>query len=319
MRALAALLLCAWLPLAAAQAFPAKPLRIVVSFPPGGPIDTVARHIAAPLAEIAGQQVLVDNKPGASGLLGTDFVARSAPDGYTMILGSTAALVISPHLYAKMPYDTLKDLQGVTLATTTPNVVVVHPSVPAKSLSELLELARKQPGKLNFASTSSGGLNHLALEIMKATAKVDIVHVPYKGAAPAVTDVLGGQVQGMIADIPVLQPHVLSGRLRALALTAPKRSPALPDVPTSTEAGMPGLQATNWYGLFVPTGLPRETLARLHALLVQALERPDTRAKLAAIGAEVSPSPSPEQFQGFVREEFSRWGKIAKESGARIE
>ena len=218
-----------------------------------------------------------------------------------------------------MPYDTLKDLQGVTLATTTPNVVVVHPSVPAKSLSELLELARKQPGKLNFASTSSGGLNHLALEIMKATAKVDIVHVPYKGAAPAVTDALGGQVQGMIADIPVLQPHVLSGRLRALALTAPKRSPALPEVPTSTEAGMPGLQATNWYGLFVPSGVPRETLARLHALLVQALERPDTKAKLAAIGAEVSPSASPEQFQGFVREEFSRWGKIAKESGAKIE
>jgi tripartite-type tricarboxylate transporter receptor subunit TctC len=319
MRALAALLLCAWLPLAAAQAFPAKPLRIVVSFPPGGPIDTVARHIAAPLAEIAGQQVLVDNKPGASGLLGTDFVAKSAPDGYTMILGSTAALVISPHLYPKMPYDTLKDLQGVTLATTTPNVVVVHPSVPAKSLAELLELARKQPGKLNFASTSSGGLNHLALEIMKATAKVDIVHVPYKGAAPAVTDALGGQVQGMIADIPVLQPHVLSGRLRALALTAPKRSPALPEVPTSTEAGMPGLQATNWYGLFVPSAVARETLARLHALLVQALERPDTRAKLAAIGAEVSPSASPEQFQGFVRDEFARWGRIAKESGAKIE
>ena len=319
MRALAAVLLCAWLPVAAAQAFPAKPLRIVVSFPPGGPIDTVARHIAAPLTEIAGQQVLVDNKPGASGLLGTDFVAKSAPDGYTMILGSTAALVISPHLYPKMPYDTLKDLQGVTLATTTPNVVVVHPTMPARSLAELIELARRQPGKINFASTSSGGLNHLALEIMKATAKVDIVHVPYKGAAPAVTDALGGQVQGMIADIPVLQPHVLSGRLRALALTAGKRSPALPDVPTSAEAGMPGLLATNWYGLFVPSGVPRDTLARLHALLVQALERPDTKAKLAAIGAETSPSPSPDQFQAFVREEFSRWGKIARESGARIE
>jgi tripartite-type tricarboxylate transporter receptor subunit TctC len=319
MRVAAALLLCAWFPVAAAQTFPSKPLRIVVSFPPGGPIDTVARHIAAPLTEIAGQQAIVDNKPGASGLIGTDFVAKSAPDGYTMILGSTAALVISPHLYPKMPYDTLKDLQGVTLATTTPNVVVVHPAVPANSLQELLELARKQPGKVNFASTSSGGLNHLALEIMKAIAKVDIVHVPYKGAAPAVTDVLGGQVQGMIADIPVLQPHVMGGRLRALALTAPKRSPALANVPTSTEAGMPGLQATNWYGIFVPSAVPAETVARLQQLIAQALNRPDTRAKLAAIGAEVSPSANPGEFQAFVRDEFARWGKIAKESGAKIE
>jgi tripartite-type tricarboxylate transporter receptor subunit TctC len=319
MKTLVAAVLCAWLPLAAAQSFPAKPLRLVVSFPPGGPIDTVARHIAAPLAEISGQQVVVDNKPGASGLIGTDFVAKSAPDGYTMILGSTAALVISPHLYAKMPYDTLRDLQGVTLATTTPNVVVVHPSVPARTLAELVELARKQPGKVNFASTSSGGLNHLALETLKSLGKVDIVHVPYKGAAPAVTDALGGQVQGMIADIPVLQPHVVSGRLRALALTAPRRSAVLPDVPTTTEAGMPGLQATNWYGIFVAAGLPRDTLTRLHALLVQALERPDTRAKLAAIGADVSPSATPEAFQGFVREEFTRWGAVAKASGAKIE
>lgn len=313
----AATLSCAAMP-AVAQTYPSKTLRIVVAFPAGGPLDIVARHLAPRLGEAMGQQVIVDNRAGANGLIGTEHVARAAPDGYTMNFGSTSALVISPALYSKMPFDTLRDLQGVTLVTVTPELLAIHPSLPAKTLPELLDLARKRPGQITMGSTSSGSLPHLALELLKSAAKVDMLHVPFKGAAPAVADLVGGQIHGMFADVPVLHGHVVSGRLRPIVVASQKRSPVLPDVPTTTEAGYAGVQAVNWYGVLVPAKTPRDVVTRLHAGIVKALAHPDLKEKLAALGAEISTS-DPDRFQVFLKDELQRWGKIARDSGAKVE
>jgi len=313
----AAALSCAAMP-AVAQTYPSKTLRIVVAFPAGGPLDIVARHLAPRLGEAMGQQVIVDNRAGANGLIGTEHVARAAPDGYTMNFGSTSALVISPALYSKMPFDTLRDLQGVTLVTVTPELLAIHPSLPAKTLPELLDLARKRPGQITMGSTSSGSLPHLALELLKSAAKVDMLHVPFKGAAPAVADLVGGQIHGMFADVPVLHGHVVSGRLRPIVVASQKRSPVLPDVPTTTESGYPAVQAVNWYGVLVPAKTPRDVVTRLHAGIVKALAHPDLKEKLAALGAEISTS-DPDRFQAFLKDELQRWGKIARDSGAKVE
>jgi tripartite-type tricarboxylate transporter receptor subunit TctC len=302
----------------AAQNYPSKTLRIVVAFPAGGPLDIVARHVSVRLAETMGQSVIVDNRAGANGLIGTEHVARSAPDGYTMNFGSTSALVISPALFAKMPFDTLRDLQGVTLVTVTPELLAIHPSVPARTVAELVSLARARPGQITMGSTSSGSLPHLALELLKSAAKVDMLHVPYKGAAPAVSDLVGGQLHGMFADVPVLHGHVATGRLRPIVVASQKRSPVLPDVPTTVEAGYPAVQAVNWYGMLVPAKTPREVVQRLHEGIVKALAHPDLREKLAALGAEITTS-EPDRFQAFLRDELQRWGKIARDSGAKIE
>jgi len=300
------------------QAYPSKPLRIVVAFPAGGPIDIVARFIAPKLGEVMGQQVLVDNRAGANGLIGTDHVVKSAADGYTMYLASPSAIAISPAVMTKVPFDTLRDLACVSLVTRTPELLVVHPSVPAKSLKELIALAKARPGQFNLASTGSGGLPHLALELLKGAAKIDMLHVPYKGAAPAVSDLVAGHVHGMFADLPVLLPHVQAGKLRALATARPRRSGLLPDLPTMSEQGLPSVEAVNWYGLLVPSKTPREVVNRLNEAVVKSLGDRDLREKLVARGAEPIAS-TPDQFTAFLREDMQRWAKIARATGLKIE
>jgi tripartite-type tricarboxylate transporter receptor subunit TctC len=303
---------------ASAQTYPAHALRIVVAFPAGGPIDIVARLISPKLSELTGQQVIVDNRGGANGLIGTDHVAKSPPDGYTMVLASPGAVAISPAVYPKMPFDTLRDLAPVTLVSTTPELLVVHPSVPAKSVKELIALAKAKPGQLNIASTGSGGLPHLALELLKTASRTDMNHVPYSGAAPAVAALLGGQVQGMFADLPVLLPHVQSGKLRALASASPKRAGLLPDLPTTVEEGFPQVEAVNWYGIIVPGKTPPDIITRLNGLFVKTLADPGVREKLNGRGAEPVGN-TPEQFAAYLKAEIDRWAKLAQTTSIKID
>src|SRR5687767_3623643 len=233
--------------IAQAQDFPTKPVRLIVGFPPGGSNDIIARVLAPKVSELLGQQVVVENRAGANAIIATDFVAKSAPDGYTLLLGSVSPLVISPHAYSKLPYDTLADFAPITTVAMTPEIFAVHPSLPAKSLKELVALARSQPGKLSLASSGNGGLPHLAIELFKTTAGVNVLHVPYKGAAPAITDTMGGHVDAIAMDLPPVLPHVKSGRLRALAMASERRTPLLPELPTSGEQGLPALLAVNWF------------------------------------------------------------------------
>jgi tripartite-type tricarboxylate transporter receptor subunit TctC len=293
------------------QNFPAHSLRLVVAFPAGGPIDIVARLVTPKLSEVLGQQVIVDNRGGANGIIGTDFVAKSAPDGYTMILASPGAVAISPAVYPKMPFDTMRDLAPVTLVSTTPELLVVHPSVPAKSVKELIALAKTRPGQLNIASTGSGGLPHLALELFKSVTKTEMVHVPYNGAAPAVASLLGGQVQGLFADLPVLLPHVQSGKLRALVVAGPRRSPLLPDLPTTHEQGMPSVEAMNWYGIMVAAKTPPDVVARLNDAFVKTLADPGVREKMTGRGADPVGN-KPAEFAAYLKEDIDRWAKLAK-------
>ena len=301
-----------------AHAQQGKPARIVVAFPAGGPIDIVARMLAPKLGEMLGQQVLVDNRGGANGMIGTDHVAKSAPDGLTMILASTSAITISPAVYPKMAYDPVRDLATVSLVSTTPELFVVHPSMPVKSLKELVALAKSKPNAINVASTGSGGLPHLALELLKVNSNTQMIHVPYQGAAPAVTAILGGQVQGLFADLPVLLPHVQSGKLRALAVASPKRSPLLPDLVTTAEQGLPGVEAINWYGILVPARTPRETIGRLHDAVVKTLSDPGVREKMIARGADPVGN-TPEQFADYLKKDLDRWAKLAKTTNIKVD
>jgi len=300
------------------QSYPAKPVRIVVGFPAGGPIDIVARVMSPKLSEVFGQQVIIDNRGGANGLIGGEAVAKSAPDGYTMMLISTGTATISPHIYPKMPYDAQRDLVCVTLVTQTGELLVVHPSLPVKSVKELIALAKTRPGEISIASTGSGGLPHLALELFKIEGKINMLHVPFNGAAPAVSNAVGGQVQGVIADLPVLQPHIQSGRLRALALAAPKRSPLFPDVPTMTEQGLPKVEAVNWYGIQVPAKTPPEIIAKINEVFGKTLNDPAMRQTLIGRGADPIPG-TPAEFAAFVKVEYDKWGPIAKSSGAKVD
>lgn len=302
---------------AAAQAYPSKPLRIVVAFPAGGPIDIVARMLAPKLSETMGQPVIVDNRAGANGAIGTDHVVKSAADGYTLYLASPSAIAINPAV-SKVSFDTLRDLACVSLVSTTPELLVVHPSVPVKSVRELVAMAKAQPGKIVMASTGTGGLPHLALELLKSAARIDILHVPYKGAAPAVTDVLGGQVHGIFADLPVLYPYVAAGKLRALAVASPKRAPLLPNLPTMTEQGLPSVEAVNWYGILVPAKTPREIIARLNEGIVKSVNDKELSKRMIERGADPVTN-TPEQFTAFLRGDMQRWAKIAKTSGIKIE
>jgi len=300
------------------QGFPSKPVRIVVAFPPGGPIDIVARMLSPKLGEFLGQQVLVDNRAGANGIIGADFVAKSPPDGYTMILSSPSSIAISPAVYPKMPFDTLRDLATVTLVTTTPELFVVHPSVPAKSVKELVALARARPGQLNIASTGSGGLPHLALELLKTATKTNVLHVPYNGAAPSVAALIGGHAHGMFADLPVLLPHVQAGKLRALAVASPKRAALLPDLPTMNEQGLPSVEAVNWYGILVPAKAPRDVIAKLHDGLTRTLADAGVREKLLARGAEpLGMGPGP--FGAMLKEEMTRWAKLVQATNIKVD
>ena len=299
--------------LAAAQDFPNKPIRLIVPFPAGGPNDLIARVIGQRMSEMVKQPVIIDNRGGQAGVLGTDAIAKSAPDGYTIGIVSASAIVISPSM-EKVAYDPLKDLLPITLVATEPEMLVVASNVPANNMSELVALAKAQPGKLNFASAGVGGLPHLAGELFKLTAKIDVVHVPYRGAAPAINDLLGQQVQMTFLDLPVILPHIKAGNLKPIALGARERAKQAPDVPTTAEVGMPDLLIENWYGMIGPAGLPREVLDKINRVAVEAMSDPAVNTKLADQGLTVVPQ-TPEQFRSFIASEAVRWAKVIKDAG----
>jgi tripartite-type tricarboxylate transporter receptor subunit TctC len=312
------LLVC--LPLvAAAQAsdFPNKAIRIVVPFPPGGATDAAARLVAVKMSEHWGQPVLVDNRAGAGGNVGSELVAKSPADGYTLVMGVTGSHAINTSLYSKMPYDPVADFVAISQVAVVPNVLVVHPSVPAKNLAELMALAKKEPGKLNYASLGNGTAAHLGMEMLKSEAGVDITHVPYKGSAPAVSDLLAGQVQMMVDGLPSALPHVKAGKLRAIAITSLHRAPSLPDLPTIAET-YPGFYADAWSGLFAPKGTPQPVVDKLSAEVQRILKLPEVREKLAALGAEPVGSTQAE-FAAHVKKEIGKWAKVVKTSGAKVD
>lgn len=303
--------------LASAQDFPNRPIRLIVPFPPGGPNDIIARVVGSRMSELLKQPVLIDNRGGQGGVLGTDLVAKAKPDGYTIAISSAGALAISPNM-EKVAYDTLKDLQPITLVAKVPEMLVVATSVPAKNMGELTALAKAQPGRLNFASTGPGSLPHLAGELFKLTAKIDIVHVPYRGAALAVNDLLGQQVQMVFLDLPVLLPQILAGKLRPIAIGALERAPTAMDVPTTAEVGMPDLRAENWYGMVAPAGTPAAIVASLNKAAIEAMRDPTVNEKLASQGALLV-GGTPEQFRGFIGDETRKWAKVIKDAGVDTE
>jgi tripartite-type tricarboxylate transporter receptor subunit TctC len=314
-RALSVLPLAALPGLAAAQSFPAKPVRLICPFPPGGAVDIASRAVAAEMSKTLGQPVTVENKPGAGGNIGGAEAARSAPDGYTLFMTTSGISAINPVLYRKMPFDPNKDLAPVSALVSLSNVLVVHPSVKANSVAEVLALVRANPGKLTYASSGSGTSIHMSGEMFKHLTGTDIVHVPYKGSAPALTDLLGGQVQMMFDNIPSALPHIKAGRLRALATTGPRRDPALPDLPTVAEAGVPGYEAGVWFGLAVPTGTPADVVARLNAEAVKATRSPDFVRRMGELGYLIL-GTSADQMAAMQRAEQARWAPVVKASGA---
>jgi tripartite-type tricarboxylate transporter receptor subunit TctC len=294
--------------LCAAQDFPSRPIRLIVPFPAGGPNDILARVIGQRMSELTKQPVLIDNRGGQGGVLGTDAVAKAAPDGYTIAITSAGALAISPSM-EKVAYDTLRDLAPVTLIARVPEMLVVASNVPAKNMNELIGLAKAQPGKLNFASSGPGSLPHLAGELLKLTAKIDIVHVPYRGAAPAVNDLLGQQVQMAFLDLPVLLPHVKAGTLRGIAVGSAQRAPTAAEVPTTAEQGMADLKVENWYGMVAPARTPPAVIAALNRIATEAMRDPSVNEKLASQGAELI-GDTPEHFRTFVADEIKKWAKV---------
>jgi tripartite-type tricarboxylate transporter receptor subunit TctC len=302
---------------AAAQAWPAKPVRYIVPFPPAGATDITARIMADKIGGPLGQPVVVENRPGAAGNVGTDFVAKSTPDGYT-ILQLTVAQSISQTLYAKLNYDLEKDLAPVAMVALVPNVMEVNPSVPAKSVAEFIALAKSKPGKINFASSGSGTSIHMSAEMFMMLTGVKMVHVPYKGSGPALADLIGGQVDVMFDNLTSSIGFIRSGKLRALAITSATRYPELPELPTMQEAGVPGYEATAWFGIVAPKGIPREIVMRINGEVNKALAQADVRGKLAQQGA-VASAWTPEQFGDFIHNEVVKWGKVVKASGAKVE
>jgi tripartite-type tricarboxylate transporter receptor subunit TctC len=302
----------------AADAFPARPAKLVVPFPPGGPLDTTGREIAQKLGEMWGQSVIVENKPGAGGNIGADFVAKSPPDGYTVVMGALSTHAVNPSLYPKMPYDAKKDFAPITLVAITPNVLVVNPSLPVHSVKELIAYAKAHPGKLSFGSGSIGSAGHLAGELFKVDAGVDMVHVPYKGAAPAMQALLAGDTQLMFDNLASAMSQVKAGKLRALAVTTKERSTLAPDLPTMAEAGVPGFDISTWFGLMAPAGTPPDVIAKWNADVTKVLSAPEMRARLEAQGAQAAPD-SPAQFARFIDEELVKYAKIVKASGAKVD
>jgi tripartite-type tricarboxylate transporter receptor subunit TctC len=300
-----------------AQAWPSKPVRYVVPFPPGGATDILARSIADKLGPALGQPVIVENRAGAAGNVGTELAAKAAPDGYTILM-VTVAQSISESLYAKLGYNLLRDLAPVILVARVPNVMEVHPSVPVHSVKEFIDYAKANPGKINFASSGSGTSIHMSAELFKLLTGVDIVHVPYKGSAAALTDLIGGQVSVMFDNLPPSMPHIRSGKLRPLAITTTTRYPALPDLPTMVEAGVPGYEASSWFGIMVPTGTAKDIVARLNAEARKIMALPDVRERFDQQGAIASPG-TPEDFDKFIRAEIEKWGKVVKASGAKVD
>jgi tripartite-type tricarboxylate transporter receptor subunit TctC len=323
LRAMAVLVGIAGIALAApvdaqAPAYPTKPIRLVVPFPPGGATDILARAVAQKLGETWGQSVVVDNRPGAGGNIGTELVAKAAPDGYTLEMGTVGTHAINASLYAKIPYDHVKDFAPVILVAGVPNVLEVNPSVPVNSVQELIAYAKANPGKLNFASSGAGTSIHLSGELFKVMAGVQMTHVPYKGSSPALQDLLGGQVQLMFDNLPPSLPQIKAGKLRALAVTSATRAPALPDVPTIAESGLPGFEASSWFGIVAPAGTPPAIIAKLNTEVAKWLASPEGKEKLVSIGANAG-GGSPEDFARHIQAETAKWAKVVKESGAKVD
>lgn len=297
--------------------YPSKPVRFIVPFAPGGAVDILTRAMGQKLTEMWGQQVLVDNRPGAGGNIGAEAAARAAPDGYTVLLGD-AAHAIGVSLYRKLSYDFVKDLSPVTLAAITPLVVVVHPSLPARSVKELLQLARARPGQLIFGSGGYGSATHLSVELFMTLGRIKMVNVPYKSVPPAVPDLLSGQLALMFMPAPVALPHIRSGRIRALAVTSAQRSPALPDLPTVAEAALDGYDASTWYGMMVPAGTPGAVIDKLHRDITAALKTAEVNDRLSSQGSRVVGN-TPEEFAAYIKSEIAKWGRVVKATGARVE
>ncbi|WP_137893210.1 tripartite tricarboxylate transporter substrate binding protein [Ramlibacter sp. 2FC] len=300
-----------------AQDYPSRPIRLVVPFPPGGPTDVLARIVATRLAEKLKQQVIVDNKPGASGMIGADMVAKAAPDGYTL-LANASIHVINPSLYAKPRYDAIADFATVSNLADVPLVLAVHPKVPARSVKELVALAKSAKTPLAFASAGNATSQHLSGEAFKLAAGIDMLHVPYKGSAPALTDLVGGQVQLMFDSLPSSMPFIKSGAIRALAVTTPRRSLALPDVPTVAESGFPQFSISTWYGVWAPAGTPAGLVQRLSSEIAAIVRLPDVREQFASLGAEPVGN-TPEEFAAFAKSELAKWARIVKQSGAKVD
>lgn len=304
--------------LAVAQPYPAKPIRIVVPFPPGGIADLFARIIGQKFSETWGQPGVVENRPGAGGNIGAELVAKSAPDGYTLVTGSIGTHAVNVSLFRKLPYDPIRDFAPVSLIMEAEGLLVVHPSVPVKTVKELIALAKARPGQIAYASAGYGTAAHLAGELFKSMARVDMVHVPYKGNVPAITDLIAGQTSLLFATMPTVLPQVQAGRLKALAVTSSARAPAAPELPTIAEAALPGYSVTNWIGVFAPAGTPRDIVVKLNGEIVRIMQAPDIQKRLANEGAKFSPW-TPDQFAAFVKAELAKWAKVVKEAGIRVD
>ncbi len=310
---------CLALPLAAnAQGWPTRQaIKFIVVYPPGGASDVTARLIAAKLGEILGQSVVVENKPGANGIIATEFVAKSAPDGYTMLMANLGPNALNPVVYKKLPYDAIKDFQGVTLTTIVPQVVVVNPSMPVKSISELIAYVKANPGKVSFGSAGQGASNHLSGELLNALGGIKMQHVPYKGDAPSIVDLIGGSIHVALPTTVAGLPHVRSGKLRAIAVTGTKRLDTMPDLPTVAET-LPGYEAVSWGGVMVPAGTPPEIIKRLNTEINRILKMPDVAEKLQGLGAIIVGS-TPEEFDKYVKDEIAKWGKVARDNNIALD
>ncbi len=310
--------LCAalWSTIAVAQSYPAKPIRIIVGYPAGGPTDMIARTVAQKLSPALGQQVIVDNRPGASGMIGAELAVKAPPDGYTL-LTVPITYAVTPSVFPKMPYDAEKDLAPVALVAAAPFILVVHPTLPVKTVKDLIALAKSRPGQINYASASAGGMPHLAGELFNIMAGVKLTHIPYKGAAPATIDLLAGQVSLMFNNMLSAMPHVKSGKLRAVAVTSAKRSSAVPELPTVAET-IPGFEASGWYGAFAPAATPREIIAKLNGEINRLMRQPDVAQRLAGDGVEAV-TMTPAEFGTYLHSEIVKWGKVVKISGATVD
>jgi tripartite-type tricarboxylate transporter receptor subunit TctC len=302
---------------AGAQPYPSKPIRVIVPFPPGAGVDLVTRLITPRVGEALGQQLIVDNRAGAAGHIGAELAAKAPADGYTLLL-APASIVISQSLYTKLTYNLERDFEPVAPTAAAPFVLVVHPSLPIRSVREFVAFAKARPGQVNYASTGNGGTPHLAMEVFRRQVGIDIVHIPYKGTPPAVTDIIAGQVSAMFGNTLSVLPHIQSGRLRALAVSSLKRTAAAPQLPTIAESGAPGFDATTWFGLYAPAGIPRDIVVRLNTEVRRSVQLPEIRDKLVAQGADPM-TATPEEFKKFVHDELIKWGKAVKASGVRIE
>ena len=318
LRAALAVMIAVITPLAAAQNYPVKAVKMIIPFPAGGPTDIVGRLIGQKLTESWGQTVVIDNRPGGGGLIGAQLAAKSPPDGYTIYLGGITTLVLSTYVHKKMPYDPQREFQPVTQATVQPLLLMTHPTLPAKTLKTFIALALARPGEINYGTSGPGGSGHLAGELLRIMTRIDIVHVPYRGAPPVINDLLAGQVQSMFGSPLAVVPHIRTGKIHALAVTGQKRSLAVPDVPTFAEAGLPGYDASTWNGIMVPTGTPRAIIDRLYSDIAKILRAPNTLDRLAGDGS-VAVASTPEEFAAYIKAEHAKWSKVVREANIRVE